>query len=479
MAITFTYPGAGDGGTHPYADRASHSISDPFLLGDPENAALGPGAYSDNMWYQLESLREPLLQMQLQERYRTLSLYRNFVPTQIAMRGPEGYVGESMTFKGIFAMEPQTDPVGTRQIWFPSSYTDTYSQSITFRHYADKVALHRYDDMLQRYLFRGQPGLIAIARTLLAESMTIALDILARNAFYEGQRKHYINDRADFGEVLATDLYDLGEAQQIWLDLTYEDIPLAMSPLGNGVGTMVCITTPSVIHDIKTAAGNEFITADLYARPEIRLRYEVGMYDNVRYIAARRNVLWNVGTIEHQAATMADYGPGDGADSNLVDGVYNVGQSVSAGVTKSITVDDGSGFAVNDMVTIHQTRTSDNGVVGGVDYTEGTARLRRITTVNGNNISFNKPLFHEFPLGSFVTKAQNVHPSTFIGGPMGVVNGVADPIEMHVVNPIDDALAIWRFVWSGRFAYQVMRPEIFRIVNSAGTAPRWGAGYSP
>jgi hypothetical protein len=479
MAITYTYPGVGDGIAHPYPTRAEHSLAQPFTLSNVADSNLGPGAYSDNMWYRLDSLREPLLQMHLQERYRTLSLYRNFVPVQLAMRGPEGYVSESMTFKGIFAMEPQTAPVGTRQIWFPSNYIDTWEQSITFKHYADKVAMHRYDDMLQRYLFRGKPGLIPIARILLAESMTIALDILARNAFYEGQRKHYINNRANFGEVISTDLYDLSEAQSIWLDLTYEDIPLAMSPLGNGVGTMVCITTPSVIHDIKQNAGEAFITADLYSRPEMKLKYEVGMYDNVRYIAARRNVLWNVGELIHQAATMADYGPGDGGDANLVDGVYRVGQDVSVGVTKYIEVDDASGFSKNDMVTIHQTRTDAYGVVNGVDYTEGTARLRRITNIDGNRISFNKPLFHEFPLGSYVTLAQSIHPSTFVGGPGGVVNGVADPIEMHPVQPIDDALAIWRFVWLGRFAYQVMRPEVFRLVNSSGTMPRWGVGYSP
>jgi len=338
--------------------------------------------------------------------------------------------------------------------------------------------MHRYEDMLQRYLFRGQPGLIPIARTLLAESITVALDIQARNAYYDGQRKHFINNRANFNALVAGDVYDLTEAQNIWLDLTYEDVPLAMSPTGNGVGTMICVTTPSVIHDIKTKAGSDFITADLYARPELRLRYEIGMYDNVRYVAARRNVLWNCGAIVHQAVTMMDYGPGDGASPNLVDGVYQVGQVGVAGIENWIQVDDASGFAVNDMVTIHQTRTNAYGVTNGVDYKEGTARLRRIVAINGNQITFSKPLFHEFPVGSFITKALSIHPSNFIAGPMGVVNGVADPIEMHVKEPIDDANAIWRFIWTGRYKYQVLRPEVFRLVVSAGTMPRWGAGYS-
>jgi len=477
MPTTYTYPGTGTGATsHPYPTRAEHSIAEPFTLADPLDAAQGPGAYSDNMWYQLQSLKDPIIAMNLQERFQTLSLYRQFVPTQVAMT-QDGHIAESMTFQGIFAMEPQIDPVGTRQIWFPSNYVDTWKQSISFEFYADKVALHRYDDRVQAYRFRGQAGLIPIARTLLSESMVIGLDLLARNAFYDGQRKHFINDRANFGAVVAGDKYVLTEAQKVWLDLTYEDVPLAMSPTGNGVGTMIAITTPSVIHDIKSSAGTDFITADLYARPELRLRYEVGMYDNVRYIAARRNVLWNCGTVVHQAVTQLDYGPGDGAWTGLVDGVYQVGQT--SGVSNWIEVDDASGFTVNDMVTVHQTRTNAYGVTNGVDYKEGTARLRKIVAIVGNTIAFNMPLFHEFPAGSFITLAQSIHPTTYIAGPMGVVNGVGEPIGVEVREPIDDAGAIWRFVWMGRFKYQVMRPEVFRIVNSAGTLPRWGAGYSP
>ena len=473
----YQYPGTGTGAnTHPYPTRTQHGLSEPFVTADISNPNLGPGVYSDNMWHQLESLKDPIIAMNLQERYITTSLYRNFVPVSVAMT-QNGHIAESMTFKGIFAMEPNISPVGTRQIWFPGNYTDTWSQEIHFEAYADKVALHRYDDMVQAYTFRGQAGLIPIVRTLLSESMVVGLDTLARNAYLSNPRLHYINDRADFGEILANDLYELEEARQIWLDLTYEDVPLANSPLGNGVGTMVCVTTPSVIHDIKVHAGDQFVDADRYARPEIRLKYEVGMYDNVRYIAARRNVLWNAGAITLQAVTQADYGPGDGGSPNLVDSVYRVGQA--SGVQNWIEVDDASDFDVNDMVTVHVGRTSAFGVVNGVDYREGTSRLRKIVAIDGSRITFNKPLFHEFPAGSFITKAQHVHPSTYMAGPETVVNAVGEPIHVEVIEPIDDARAIWRFVWLGRFKYQLFRPETSRVVYSGGTMGRWGAGYAP
>lgn len=501
--VAWTYPGAvagGDPTAHPYDTRAQHSLSSPFDINIPGNAAAGPGAYSDNMWYQWETLKDPAIQMVLQERYQTLSLYKNFVPTVVAMRNANGSVPESMTIKGIFSMEPGgIEPIGMRQIWLTGNYTDTYSQSISFEHYGDKVTAHKYDNMVQAYLFRGAPGLIPIARTLLSESVTITLDTQARNAFLSGPRYHYSdpNNVTNFGGISYAGnkgLYDLSENRDLWMDLTYEDVPLAQSPLGDSVGTMICITTPSVVRqiiDLAHTGNGEWVDVNRYARPEVRLKYEVGMYENVRFIAARRNVLWNTGTIVAQFATAEDYGPGDGAYGGLIDNTYQVGQPVSAGVTNYIELSSITGavtdLKVNDMITIHQRTVgstapaSGKGVANGVDYKEGTARLRRIVNIDAANsrISLDKPLFHEFPAGSFVTKAEHIHPSTYIAGGEGVINAVADPISTNAPGPIDDLGAIYRFSWDGYYKHQVFRPEVFRINFSAGRTPRWGAGVAP
>jgi hypothetical protein len=71
------------------------------------------------------------------------------------------------------------------------------------------------------------------------------------------------------------------------MDLTYEDVPMASSPLGNPVGTLICVTTPSVIREIieqVRAIGGQWIDVVKYANPELALRYEVGMFDNVRFV---------------------------------------------------------------------------------------------------------------------------------------------------------------------------------------------------
>jgi hypothetical protein len=174
-----------------------------------------------------------------------------------------------------------------------------------------------------------------------------------------------------------------------------------------------------------------------------------------------------------------------------VDGVYQVGQPVSTGVKNyvelsALTTGSINDFNLNDMVTIHTRRftgapANGKGVANGVDYTEGTAKLRRIVEIDVGNsrIAFDKPLFYEFPAGSFVTKAEHIHPSTYVAGPEGVINAVAEPINFVEPSAIDDLKAIWRFAWDGYYRMQVYRPEVFRTMFSAGRSPRWGVGVNP
>jgi hypothetical protein len=125
------------------------------------------------MWYKWESLKFPAIQMALQERYRTNSLYRALVATTVVMRNGNGSIPESMTVKGVFDMEPNgVEPIGMRQIWLKSNYTDAFSQSIRFQHYGDKVVSHKYDSAVQAYLYQAS-AVIPMARPMLGQSVTI------------------------------------------------------------------------------------------------------------------------------------------------------------------------------------------------------------------------------------------------------------------------------------------------------------------
>ncbi|RUM40347.1 MAG: hypothetical protein DSY80_10395, partial [Desulfocapsa sp.] len=278
MTVTYTYPGTGTGASHPYATRQDQSLSVPFTLADPLDAAKGPGAYSDNMWYQLESLTNPAVQMELLQKWRTYSVWRSFNKTKVVMRNANGSLAERMTWQGIFDIEPTPEPVGLRQIWLPNNYTDTWSKEIVFEAYADKVALHEYDNLVQAYLFDGQAGMINIARTLLGQSATVFQDILIRNAHLEAPYPRYMGGATDFSGITDQSAYwfDPTIASDIWMDLYYQGVPLAVNPTGNGTnGVMICVSTPSVIKNIQEQVGNEWYTLYLQSNPGGLLNYEV------------------------------------------------------------------------------------------------------------------------------------------------------------------------------------------------------------
>lgn len=478
------------------------NLNSPFNITNPANASAGPGAYSDNMWYNITELKQPIVQMMLMERFKLLSVWRPFVPTQLAFNHPNGALAEEMTFKGIYSMEPNTAPVGTRQIWFGSNYTDTYSQKVVFEHYADKVAIHEYDDKINYFRRNGQSeaGMLPIVRDLLAESVTTALDILARNAHFETPRSHWISggtvnhgETPDFSGITETDVFDLNLGRDVWESLAYEDIPFAANPNGAS-GMLYCLTTPSMVKQVKNAAGSEWRSVNQYANPEMLLRYEVGTWDNTRFLQSRRNVLWNCGSIKRQAPVTQTFHPGDGAYDGLVDKVYSVGQKT--GVVNGITVNNdnavatGAGdFAVNDVVTIHKARTLDSsdpdwrGIANGVNMNDPEAFIRRIVAIDASTptstiLYFDKPIFKEIDATWFATKAVHIHTSTYIGGP-AVANGVGDPIHVLAHPPQDDAGAIWRFVWLGRFKYQLINPSYAHVVYHGATPPMFGIGTAP
>ena len=46
----------------------------------------------------------------------------------------------------------------------------------------------------------------------------------------------------------------------------------------------------------------------------------------------------------------------------------------------------------------------------------------------------------------------------------------------YPMDPIDDARAIYRFIWQGRFKYQLFNPELHHVVFHGGAAPVAGSG---
>lgn len=376
-------------------------------------------------------------------------------------------------------------PLSTRQMWLPAMHIDSRSVEITFSHYGGKVALHDYDDLVTYWKANGNPGLRKILNTMLGGHIIETTDYLARNAFVKGALAttgytYFAGGASDFNTLVDTDLFSLDYAMDIQLGMQYREAALVNNFLGADLpGGVLCYTTPGVIFDIQQ--DENFVPIRQYQGLAGLLRYEVGMYKNVRFISSPRLTLYNAGAVIAQAPIDAALHAGDGSPTTKVDGTYTVGQT-SGGIVHEISTGAfGTGaitdLAVNDIITLHLTRTSAYGVTNGVDPFEGTAQHRRIVAINtgAGTFQLDRPVMLDYAtdLGAgvygYITKAQHVHGSIFVGGPQGIVAGLAQPIRMHTPPPIDDMEAIYRYSWNTRMGYQPYDPEVFEVVFSSGS----------
>jgi len=70
---------------------------------------------------------------------------------------------------------------------------------------------------------------------------------------------------------------------------------------------------------------------------------------------------------------------------------------------------------------------------------------------------------------AYVTKGRHIHSSIFVGGPQGIVAGVARAPRYHAPPPVDDFEQVHRFSWDAYMGFNAYAPEMFEVVFSAGT----------
>lgn len=427
--------------------------------------------YGDNPWSGIATNQRDWYVPDLLDVFRARSIYRQFVPMQVDLAAQRT---KQMVFSLVYDLEPNTDTIGLRDLWLPASHTDSASLTINMEHHGDKVALHKYDELVTYWQRNGRKGLRPIVRDLIGLSMVDTLDILARNAFLSAPYAMYSGTATGFDDLGTSDLFDPDTVQDIWLGLSYREVPLANNPAGVD-GTIFAITTPGVLYDVQTQGTDDWVNLLKYNDVGRALRYEVGMYKNARFLQTTRNTLWNCGAVSKQCTIISALNPGSGAAAT-VDTVYSVGQSGATNYIQLSAFSAGD-FEVNDIVTIHTTRTSAFGVTDGVDYRSGMNTVRRIVSVDAANdrIAVDKPVMKDYStdLGStvygYVTKGRHIHATVFVGGPNGVVAGVAQPPEFHTPAVVDDLEAMYRFSWDTYLKYQAFRPEVYEVVFSAGS----------
>ena len=446
--------------------------------------------YSDNPWEVIDKNQRTWYDPELISLFRQRAL---FTPTIQFVKNLGEVRATRMVMTQFLEAHPDTTALAVRQIWMPASHVDSREVEVVFSRYGGKVAYNRYDDMVTYWEQNGREGIRRLMRGVLGNHMIDVLDLLARNAYIGGAINTgyalYQGAATDFDGIATTDTFDVATGMDIWLGMTLRNVASALGPSGVA-NNIVCYTSPAVIYDIqKGTNSDEWISVNQYANPSALLRYEVGTYKNIRFVQSPKLVLWNSGTLIAQGSVDAAISAGDGSPppATKVDAVYGVGQE-TAGITNYISVGSwGTGsiadVAVNDIITIHTTRSAAYGVTNGVNFQEGTVHNRRVVSKSAtpDRLVLDQPIMVDMTtdLGAgvyaYVTKARNIQASIFVGGPQGIVSGVAQPPRFHAPIPVDDFEMVQRFSWDGYFGHQPYAPEVFEVVFSAGTTRVKGA----
>lgn len=390
----------------------------------------------------------------LLETLRTKSI---LLPTAIVKEDFSARQTGQIIYTEVYDTEPNWNSVLETQIWFKGGALDSRSVVITVEPYHYIMKFSDYNKLLY-YIDNGRIPELVLEK--IRQNLVDTLDILTRNAYLDHPHP-FLMGKANRQAIAATDIFDPDLAELARVHLEERDVPGVFAVDDSDVQTILCYTTPRVIHDIRTAAGSNWLDVNQYVGTTRKFTGEVGSWAGVRFIRTNRLRLPNAGEVLAQTTLAADTVPGQGAAAT-VDSVYQVGQPNSV---RYVAVNSVTDFAVGDEITIHK------GTAGSsVDEKDGTQETRRIVAIDTTNkrLTFDKPLLKEHSAGDLVTKARTLHASIFVGGP-SVVYGVAE--RPNIIRPpmIDDAMMIHRIGWRGMFKLQLFRPEYFEVVLSAGS----------
>jgi len=318
-----------------------------------------------------------------------------------------------LVYTEVLDTEPNWNPGSETQPWLSGAYLDSRSLTIGLEIHNDVIKISEYNELVN---FWNNGDLTSLVQGKLGQNMIAHLDHLALNAFLSHPNKQYGGDAVSRAALASGDIFEVDMTETIRLQLEENEVPGVASVNPDDVGAIVCVTTASVIHDIRTAPGTKWIEAQNYAGTTRRFTGEMGSWNGVRFVKTQRNKLRNHGAVAHQTTLTAPTVPGQGAAAT-VDVVWSVGQSSS---TRYIPVTSETGFTVGKYITIHSAPLGTT-----VLETDGTQETRRIVAVAAGKLTLDKPLLKSHASGDYVTNGVDVHASIFMGGP-GVVYGVGE-----------------------------------------------------
>lgn len=411
----------------------------------------------------LPSWQRDYYELSLLETLRTKSI---MVPYCAVKEDFDAADSGVIVYSEVYDTDPNINALSESGIWLPGAHLDSRTVRIELEIHGDMLKFSDYNSVVQ-YIKRGD--MRGLVRDKIGQNQVDYLDILARNAFLTHPNVNALiggslTPDGARANITATDLFDPDIAETIRVHLEENDIP-GVSRVDDGAAPqIVCTTSPRVIKDIRTNPNAKWLEVNEYAGAARKFNGEAGTWAGVRWVRSNRLRLRNHGAVVTQTALAGATVPGQGA-SQTVDNVYTVGQS---NATRYVTVDDETGFAVGQYVTISSSTAHLTGTPPV--ETDGTQETRRIVSIDtGNNrLVFDKPLLKPHADNDWVTNGRDLHASIFHGGP-SVVYGVAERPNVLMPPKYDDLMMLNRIGWRGFLKFQMFRPEFLEVVLSAGS----------
>jgi hypothetical protein len=426
----------------------------------------------------------------LRDVYRQKSIFSRYTKFEMnlgIMNAP------AMQITQMLDLHPDFNPIGLRDTGMPASPFASRAIQISFQRYAQKVAYAKYDPIVTYWRQNKDGAFVDAVRPILqgklGQNIVDVMDYLSRNALLSVPFSLYAGGQSNFNGITPNMTADVADLAQIHLGMAARDVPYTQDTDAN-YGMITCITSPSVIYDLrKNSNPRDWLVPLAYADPTRLLKYEVGAIQNVRFVQSPRATLFNCGQlINQQTVTQplyaGDGAPGPGSPAGLItqsDGVYINGQpgnSTMYVLVGSASAGDMAAFSVGDRVTIHTKRTNVYGVTNGVDYKDGTAVNRRIVAIDATNkrIQLDMPVMLDYVTDltgggvyAYLTKAVHINSMIFMGGDDAVVAGIGAPPRFYAPPPIDDFQSVYRFSWDAFMGYNTFNPAVTEVMFVGGT----------
>ena len=161
----------------------------------------------------------------------------------------------TIVYTEVFDTDPDFDPLTETSIWLRGAHLDSRTVNINLEIHGDMLKFSDYNEVVQ-YIKAG--NIRGLVKNKIGQNQVDYLDILARNAFLEHPNKTYVGATSR-ATIAADDLFVPDTAELIRTHLEENEIPGVQNPNDEAGQTIVCITTPRVIHDIRTASGSNWL----------------------------------------------------------------------------------------------------------------------------------------------------------------------------------------------------------------------------